>query len=104
MSGLRCLGNTKRQMLGKYKFASDQEHNRMATPPKTIDPRVKRTRQLLQQAFFEVMREKGFAAMTVQDITERATVNRGTFYAHFTDKYALLDAIIREQFQTMLAR
>lgn len=74
----------------------------MATPPRTIDPRVKRTRQLLQHAFFEIMQEKGFAAMTVQDITERATVNRGTFYAHFTDKYALLDAIIREQFQEVL--
>jgi AcrR family transcriptional regulator len=75
----------------------------MATPPRSVDPRVKRTRQLLQQAFFEIMEEKGFAAMTVQDITERATVNRGTFYAHFTDKYALLDAIIREQFQEVLA-
>jgi len=75
----------------------------MATSPKTIDPRVKRTRQLLQQAFMEIMQEKGFTAMTVQDITERATVNRGTFYAHFADKYALLDAITRERFQEMLA-
>jgi AcrR family transcriptional regulator len=49
------------------------------------------------------MQEKGFMAMTIQNITDRANVNRGTFYAHFTDKYALLEEIIREQFQHLLA-
>ncbi len=75
----------------------------MATPPKGVDPRVKRTRQLLQNAFTELMQEKGFSAVSIQDITERAMVNRGTFYAHFADKYALLDSLIREQFQQVLA-
>jgi AcrR family transcriptional regulator len=75
----------------------------MATPPKGIDPRVRRTRQLLQNAFTELMQEKGFSAISIQDITERAMVNRGTFYAHFADKYALLDSLIREQFQQVLA-
>jgi len=70
---------------------------------KSIDPRVKRTRQLLQNAFLELLQEKSFSAMSIQDITERATVNRGTFYAHFPDKYALLDALIREQFQSAIA-
>jgi AcrR family transcriptional regulator len=70
----------------------------MITPTRSIDPRVKRTRQLLQQAFVELLPEKGFSAMSIQDITARATVNRGTFYAHFPDKFALLDAVIREQF------
>jgi AcrR family transcriptional regulator len=74
----------------------------MATPPRGNDPRVRRTRQLLQNAFMELMEEKGFAAISIQDITERATVNRGTFYAHFADKYALLDALMREQFQQVL--
>src|SRR5690348_13573851 len=73
-----------------------------ATPLKGGDPRVKRTRHLLQQAFLELFQEKRFAAITVQDIAERATVNRATFYAHFEDKYDLLDAIIREQFQRMV--
>lgn len=76
----------------------------MATPPnKGNDPRVRRTRQLLQNAFLELLQEKGFSAISVQDITERATVNRGTFYAHFADKYALMDALMREQFQQLLA-
>jgi AcrR family transcriptional regulator len=69
---------------------------------KNVDPRVKRTRQLLQQAFMELFQENGFSAITVQDIAERATVNRATFYAHFEDKYALMDSLMREQFQNAI--
>ena len=63
------------------------------------DPRVLRTRQLLLQAFSDLFSEKGFHAMTVQDITEQARVNRGTFYTHFEDKSAILEYWLREQFQ-----
>ena len=69
-----------------------------------LDPRVKRTRQLLEQAFMDVLREKGFQTITVQDITERAGVNRATFYAHFDDKYALLDHSIRQGFLQEIQR
>ena len=74
----------------------------MVTQTKDVDPRVKRTRQLLQQAFIELFQEKGFASITVQDIAERATVNRATFYAHYEDKYALMDSMLREHFQQMV--
>src|SRR5512140_820428 len=63
-----------------------------------LDPRVKRTRLLLEQAFMALLEQKGFQALTVQDITERAGVNRATFYAHFPDKYALLDHSVRQGF------
>lgn len=69
---------------------------------KKLDPRIKRTRQLLQQALIELMAEKSFQAITVQDIAERATVNRVTFYAHFEDKYALLEYTIREMIKQQL--
>ena len=68
------------------------------------DPRVLRTRQLLLQAFSDLFSEKGFHTMTVQDITERASVNRGTFYTHFEDKSAILECWLREQFQQRVAR
>jgi len=80
------------------KTKTRKEEDSMKTLSTSNDPRVKRTRQLLLQAFRELMEEKGFSAMTIQDITARATVNRGTFYAHFPDKYALLDVFIRDQF------
>src|SRR5713101_1716488 len=75
----------------------------MITDVKGVDPRVRRTRQLLQQALMELSHEKNFASITVQDIAERATVNQATFYAHFEDKYELLDSIIREKFQKQVA-
>ncbi len=68
------------------------------------DPRVKRTRQLLQQALMDLLQEKGFQAITVQDIAERATLNRATFYAHFTDKYDLIDNVMREGLQRALSK
>ena len=64
-----------------------------------LDPRVKRTRKYLEQAFIELLTEKGFQSVTVQDITERAEVNRATFYAHFPDKYALLDHVVLQDFR-----
>jgi AcrR family transcriptional regulator len=54
------------------------------------DLRVRRTRKLLQKAMLEATSEKGFAHVTVSDITERAMVNRATFYRHYEDKYDLL--------------
>jgi AcrR family transcriptional regulator len=68
------------------------------------DPRVIRTRGLLEGAFMEVVAEKGFQSVSVQDITDKAGVNRATFYAHFSDKYALLDHSIRMQFRQELEK
>jgi AcrR family transcriptional regulator len=60
------------------------------------DLRVRRTRKLIQQAFLELTVEKGFSTITVQDIADRAMVNRSTFYRHYLDKYDLLDKYLDE--------
>lgn len=57
------------------------------------DPRVLRTRALLGQALVELVAERGFASLTIQDITERATLNRATFYLHYHDKNELLEDV-----------
>jgi AcrR family transcriptional regulator len=67
------------------------------------DPRVKRTRKVLIQALEELLAEKRFHAISVQDIAERAEVNRVTFYGHFSDKYAILEYWLRRQFQQQIA-
>jgi AcrR family transcriptional regulator len=59
-------------------------------PQKVIDRRIQRTRQLLQDALIALILEKGFDAVTVQDVIDRANVGRSTFYAHFQDKEDLL--------------
>jgi len=69
-----------------------------------LDPRVKRTRNLIFQAFSELLAEKGFQAITVQDIASRAEINRATFYAHFPDKFALLQYSIRRAFEDELEK
>ena len=68
------------------------------------DPRVRRTRKLLQQALTDLLAEKSFHSINVQDVVDRATVNRATFYAHFPDKYALLDYVVGEWFRDELTR
>ncbi len=55
-----------------------------------IDRRVQKTRQLLREALVALIREKGFAALSVQEIIDRANVGRATFYAHFDSKEDLL--------------
>jgi AcrR family transcriptional regulator len=69
-----------------------------------LDPRVRRTRQLLVRAFNELLAEKGHAGLTVQEIAERATINRATFYAHFRDQHELFDYVISEAFRDELRR
>jgi AcrR family transcriptional regulator len=66
------------------------------------DPRIRRTRNLLQEALRKLMQNKSFDDISVHDITEAATVNRATFYDHYTDKYALLDAMVAGGFHKML--
>ncbi len=56
-----------------------------------VDPRITRTKKLLMDAFREIAKEKKIHTITVKDITDRATVNRATFYAHFYDKYDIMD-------------
>src|ERR1700761_7239455 len=67
------------------------------------DPRIRRTRKLLQGALGQLMHSRSFDEISVQDITEAATVNRATFYDHYTDKYALLEAMVAGSFHELLA-
>jgi AcrR family transcriptional regulator len=75
----------------------------VAERPARVDPRVTRTQKLIRDALLSLLAEKSFESISVQDIADRATVNRATFYAHYTDKFALLDAIIRGHVAERLA-
>lgn len=66
------------------------------------DPRMKRTRQLLQDGLRKLLREKSLDEILVQDITDAATVNRATFYDHYSDKFNLFDSMIAADFQKLL--
>lgn len=66
------------------------------------DPRMRRTRQLLQGALLQLLGSKEFDDISVQDIADAATVNRATFYDHYTDKFALFEAMIAGGFHRIL--
>jgi AcrR family transcriptional regulator len=66
------------------------------------DPRIRRTRKLLQGALATLMQTKSFDEISVQDITDAATVNRATFYDHYTDKFALMEAMVAGGFHELL--
>jgi AcrR family transcriptional regulator len=69
----------------------------------SLDPRIQRTRQLLQQALGKLMETKEFDEISVQDIAGAATVNRATFYDHYPDKFALLECMVGTRFHELLA-
>ncbi|MBM7566336.1 TetR/AcrR family transcriptional regulator [Paenibacillus sacheonensis] len=61
-----------------------------------VDPRIMRTRKLIVDAFEGLLHGNDFKSTSIKDITDAATVNRATFYAHFADKYELLDAVLTD--------
>ncbi len=69
----------------------------------SVDPRIRRTRQLLQQALEKLLEQKEFDKISVHDIADTATLNRATFYDHYTDKYALLECMVGSRFHELLA-
>ena len=75
-----------------------------AATPKTIDPRVRRTRQMLQTALDQLLSEKDFDKISVQDIADKATLHRATFYDHYPDKFALLECVVGGRFRGLLAK
>lgn len=58
------------------------------------DRRIHKTRNAIDKAFWDLMKEKDFEEISVSDISEQADINRATFYHHFSDKYKWLDSTI----------
>jgi len=59
------------------------------------------TRKLLIQATLQLVLEKGYDAISIQDITDRADLGRGTFYIHFKDKEDVVWTAFRDLFQEL---
>ncbi len=69
-----------------------------------LDRRVQRTRRSLRDALIALIDEQGFSAITVQDITNRADINRVTFYFHYRDKEDLLYQILNDLYSELDAK
>lgn len=66
-----------------------------------MDRRVVKTRKEIRKALLSLMQEKDFEVITVLDITDRANINRGTFYLHYVDKYEMLEKYEQELFEKL---
>ncbi|VXB28164.1 conserved hypothetical protein [Bacillus sp. 349Y] len=62
------------------------------------DRRQIRTKQLIRDALLDLIPQKGLTKITVKDLTERADINRGTFYLHYKDVADLTDQLKEEIF------
>lgn len=74
----------------------------MADHSQKLDPRVVRSQSLLKNALLELIKEKNFNEITIQDIADRSTLNRVTFYLHFNNKHDLLQHLTRDLIQREL--
>src|SRR6201990_1861896 len=68
------------------------------------DPRVLRSRQMLMESLLRLLARKEFDDISIQEIADEATLNRATFYLHYPDKNALLQAVTGARFRDLIAR
>ena len=68
------------------------------------DPRVLRSRQMLMESLLRLLTRKEFNDISIQEIADEATLNRATFYLHYPDKDALLQAMTAARFRDLIAR
>lgn len=80
-------------------MAALAEHGEVST----VDPRIRRTREALQTAIATLIESRSFDDLSVQEIAAAAGVNRATFYAHYPDKFALLECMVAGRFNALLA-
>jgi AcrR family transcriptional regulator len=68
------------------------------------DPRILRSRRMLMDALASLLIKKEFEDISVQEIADEATLNRATFYLHYPDKNALLQAMTGVRFRDLIER
>ena len=70
----------------------------------TTDPRIRRSRNMLMEALAKLLTKKDFDDISIQEIAAEATLNRATFYLHYPDKDALLQAMTDLRFRDLMER
>jgi len=71
---------------------------------KKVDRRISRSRRELRKALLELILEKGYESVTIEEITNHADLGRATFYLHYKDKEDLLLESINEMIDDLVSR
>lgn len=69
-----------------------------------LDPRIRRSRQMLHDALAELLGQKEFDKISIQEIAEHSGLNRATFYSHYPDKFTLLNCMVGSRFHELMAK
>ena len=96
--GETSMGKTQESLLSQQKSANVDKPLGCPAEPK-IDPRVRRTRNLIENAFRKLIAEREYSDFSVADIADEATVNRATFYLHFESKEHLAESVFKDSFR-----
>ena len=67
------------------------------------DRRITKTRKAIYSAFLQLLNQKGYETITVQEIIDLADVGRSTFYSHYESKELLLDELCQKLFHQLLS-
>ena len=85
---------------GRSRLHEQAGQKKQGRPQRKSDVRIRRTHERLGSALIALIQEKPIDDVTVQEVLDRASVGRSTFYLHFRDKNDLLF----DQFETVLTR
>ena len=64
------------------------------------DKRIRKTKRYIKQTLIEILTEKPFEQITVTELCKRSDISRITFYAHYNDKFALVDEMFAEMLES----
>jgi AcrR family transcriptional regulator len=81
-----------------------EDATQLGNTAENTDPRILRSRRMLMEALFRLLIHKEFEDISIQEIADEATLNRATFYLHYPDKNALLQAMTAARFRDLIAR
>ena len=90
--------------ISRYAFINIEMAQLLQPETETTDPRILRSRRMLMEALARLLIRKEFEDISVQEIANEATLNRATFYLHYPDKNALLQAMTASRFRDLIER
>src|SRR3984885_7658211 len=90
--------------INRYAFINIEMPQLLPPETEATDPRIVRSRRMLMDALAKLLMKKEFEDVSVQEIADEATLNRATFYLHYPDKNALLQAMSDVRFRGLIER
>src|SRR5215510_13011025 len=99
MSHLQCTPSGTNEQESNGKNCPNGDKGRQMSQEQNL--RLRRTQKLLREALIELIEERGFDALTIGELTERAMVSRAAFYRNYQDKYDLVEQIFEEAMSTL---